>query len=231
MRRGMVGITVVLTLALVGSVALIVHEAAGTPQTPAPAAAGSEADATSAAATSPGTPPGPDASDELARAVAAVERLDSLRATLAASFAGTGVEPDRETFQRVCAPVGQEARRIAGENGWKVEQLAIRYRNPAHEADRKARGVMELMEKRPDLMGLWERSPAKRDPKLRYFRRIEVRPACLACHGAKDRRPEFVEESYPDDRAFGFAPGDLRGVYSVTFPSDAEPSGSRGGDR
>jgi hypothetical protein len=55
-------------------------------------------------------------------------------------------------------------------------------------------------------------------PGLRYLRRIRVDAACLACHGPKDRRPEFVEQRYPDDRAYDFDVGDLRGLYSVFIP-------------
>ncbi|MFO8099786.1 MAG: hypothetical protein R6T83_09240 [Salinibacter sp.] len=35
-------------------------------------------------------------------------------------------------------------------------------------------------------------------------------------------RPDFVKEGYPDDRAYGFEPGDLRGIYAVFVP---DPSG------
>ena len=51
--------------------------------------------------------------------------------------------------------------------------------------------------------------------------RITVREACLACHGAKAERPDFVKERYPEDRACGFEVGDLRGLYSVFVPADA----------
>lgn len=43
-------------------------------------------------------------------------------------------------------------------------------------------------------------------------------PSCLACHGMKTSRPNFVKESYPDDRAFEFKVGDLRGMYAVFIP-------------
>jgi hypothetical protein len=55
-------------------------------------------------------------------------------------------------------------------------------------------------------------------PGLRYLRQIRVDAACLARHGPKDRRPEFVEQRYPDDRAYDFDVGDLRGLYSVFIP-------------
>lgn len=52
-------------------------------------------------------------------------------------------------------------------------------------------------------------------PGLRIYRRIDVRKNCLLCHGEKNRRPDFIKEKYPEDRAFDFKEGDLRGMYSV----------------
>jgi hypothetical protein len=45
-----------------------------------------------------------------------------------------------------------------------------------------------------------------------------VEDACLACHGSEDTRPDFVKQGYPDDKAFDFEVGDLRGVYSGFVP-------------
>jgi hypothetical protein len=47
---------------------------------------------------------------------------------------------------------------------------------------------------------------------------ITVQPSCLACHGPKDERPAFVKKDYPEDRAYGFEDGDLRGIYAVFVP-------------
>lgn len=167
----------------------------------------------------------PDA-EELARVVERVERLDAMRSGLAGTFGARGEEPDRETFQRVCRPVGMEAKRIAEANGWRVAQLAAKFRNPAHRPDPEARRVLDRMEDDRDLRGLWKRSVVEGEEGWRYFRRIVVEPACLACHGAEEERPTFVKEAYPRDRAFGFRVGDLRGLYSVFVPATPEAAGS-----
>jgi len=52
---------------------------------------------------------------------------------------------------------------------------------------------------------------------LRYMRPISVKQACIACHGSKDKRPKFIVEKYPNDRAFDFKVGDLRGMIEVIF--------------
>ena len=162
---------------------------------------------------------------EMARVVDAVERLDDLRSSLATAFAEGGAEADRETFRRVCRPVGETARRMAVENGWVVAQLSRKHRNPAHAPDAAAERVLQRMEEDGDLVALWTRATVEDRPGSRYLRRITVEPACLACHGERERRPAFVKEGYPRDRAHGFEPGDLRGVYSVFVPDSAEATG------
>ena len=49
-------------------------------------------------------------------------------------------------------------------------------------------------------------------------------PLCLQCHGAPDRdiaplTLTAIRKPYPDDKATGYKVGDLRGLWSVTFPS------------
>jgi len=161
--------------------------------------------------------------ETMARVVESIETLDRLRSTLAESLLESDEEVDEETFGRVCRPVGQQAARLSRENSWTVRQMAVRYRNPAHEADDEARMIHRLMEDRPDLQGVWVHSEREGSRGYRYFRRITVEQTCLACHGAQDDRPDFVRERYPEDRAYGFEVGDLRGVYSVFVPLAPDP--------
>ena len=135
-----------------------------------------------------------------------------MRSALAGSFSG---EPDLSTFAQVCRPVGARAKRLAEENGWKVAQLAAKYRNPGHRLDSEAERAYRLLADDPGLMGIWVRAEMDGRAGYRYFRRIVVEGSCLACHGPKDDRPQFVKDGYPEDRAYDFEVGDLRGLYSV----------------
>jgi hypothetical protein len=155
--------------------------------------------------------------DDLARAVAEVERLDAMRATLAASV-GAVDNPDRGMFQAVCGPIGEEAKRLGEANGWKVTQLAEKYRNPVNTADKEATRLMHVLTADPGMQGIWIRTEMNGQPGMRYVRRIEVKESCMPCHGTRESRPEFIKEGYPRDRAYNFQVGDLRGVYSVFIP-------------
>jgi hypothetical protein len=53
-----------------------------------------------------------------------------------------------------------------------------------------------------------------------YVEPIGTQALCLTCHGAQ-LAPEVadtIREQYPQDRAVGFAEGDLRGVFWTSYP-------------
>ncbi|MCC6929959.1 MAG: DUF3365 domain-containing protein [Gemmatimonadaceae bacterium] len=169
----------------------------------------------------------PPARAAVARAVHEVEALDLLRSTLAQSFAAGGMAATDSTFAQVCKPVKGKAMALARETGWSIAQLAERNRNPDNALDAESRRAFRAMQQDPALMSMTRRATMRGETGTRYFRRITVEPACLACHGARDRRPDFVQKNYPADRAYGFAAGDLRGVYSVFIPDSAAAAGRR----
>jgi len=146
-----------------------------------------------------------------------IEALNRMRESLAATIDTPAV--DKSTFQRVCKPVGKRAKEIGAENGWVVQQLAEKYRNPAHKLDAEARELHEQFADSPELTDTWIRAVRDNTEGWRYARRITVQSSCLACHGPKEERPAFVKKGYPEDRAYGFEAGDLRGLYSVFVPA------------
>ena len=56
------------------------------------------------------------------------------------------------------------------------------------------------------------------------LRPIEVRRRCLACHAAREQLPDgtrqWLERAYPQDRAVGYALGDLRGFWWAEAPRE-----------
>ncbi|WP_263970515.1 DUF3365 domain-containing protein [Leptolyngbya sp. KIOST-1] len=160
---------------------------------------------------------------ELAKAVQEVEQLDMLRSGLASSLEGQTEAPTMETMKEVCRPVGMRARELSQENGWQVKQMATKYRNPAHAPDApRARMALAQFEQNPERMGFWENAILEGQPGIRYYRRINVEASCLACHGQQNQRPQFVKDNYPQDLAFDFNVGDLRGMYAVFIPDVKE---------
>jgi hypothetical protein len=156
---------------------------------------------------------------QLAKAVQEIENLDAMRSGLASTLEGSPTEPTIQTFKEVCKPVGMRAKQLSQENGWQVKQVAKKYRNPAHAPDNiHALMALAKFENDPELMGFWDAETIDGQPGTRYYRRINVEGSCLACHGGKNTRPQFVQDKYPQDLAFDFKVGDLRGMYSVFIP-------------
>lgn len=143
---------------------------------------------------------------------AMIEEINTLRETL---VNGVTERPSPETFQAVCKPVGVNLKKRAGELGVKVRQASDKYRNPEHKATALEMTALQTFRSDKDKVGYWQ----EKDGQRHYFRRIDVLNQCLACHGPKDQRPQFVTSKFPDDRAFGFKQGDLRGVYHVILDS------------
>ncbi|MCC7054339.1 MAG: DUF3365 domain-containing protein [Gemmatimonadaceae bacterium] len=157
--------------------------------------------------------------ETLGKAVAEMDRLDAMRSTLAATFAQSGAPADLEAFGRVCKPVGMAMQQAAVTNGWTARQVAVKNRNPANAADPEAVAQMQRFETDSALRAVLLNTTMNGRPGVRYLRRITVESSCLLCHGALASRPAFIAANYPQDRAFGFKVGDLRGAYSVFIPA------------
>ena len=149
-------------------------------------------------------------------AIDMVKEIDVLRRGLADTIVEE--EVDEEVFKAVCKPVGMRAKALSEESGWEIKQMAIKYRNPNHKADEQATAIMERFASTPELESVWERVFDVGNTGWRYFAPIRIEPACMACHGPENARPQFILDEYPSDLAYDFEVGDLRGVYSVFVP-------------
>ncbi|MEA5573521.1 DUF3365 domain-containing protein [Calothrix sp. UHCC 0171] len=161
--------------------------------------------------------------NELVQAVQEIESLDAMRSGLASSLEGSTEVPTMQTMKEVCRPVGMRAIQLSQENSWQVKQIAKKYRNPDHAPGNLHDQIaLAKFNQEPDLIGFWDRETLNQQTGTRYYRRINVEASCLACHGLKDHRPQFVKDGYPQDLAYNFQVGDLRGMYAVFIPDDIQ---------
>jgi hypothetical protein len=147
----------------------------------------------------------------------ATEIID-LRSSLAKGFIKPGVEITEDTFKGVCGEVAKRVKEISEKEGIIIRHAAKRYRNPKNAATPEEEALIARFASNKGLSEVQE--DIKKDGKayLRYTKPVYVEEACLACHGQKEKRPAFILEKYPDDRAYGFNNGDLRGIISVLVP-------------
>lgn len=153
------------------------------------------------------------------RAENAAAEIINMRSALAGEFIKPGIVITPETFKKVCGAVGARVKELTA-GGLEVRHAAVRYRNPANAATAAEAEIIKRFEREDGLESV--ESELEREGRVWHSvtRPIYVERACLACHGDKESRPGFIVEKYPEDRAYGFKEGDLRGIITVAAPLD-----------
>ena len=121
------------------------------------------------------------------------------------------------------------AGRLSRQSGAQVSRTALRVRNPANAPDDLQRALLEQFSaelasgKFPAPLEAAFEINRGGQVERRYMRAIPMEGLCVTCHG-KALAPEIaaaIAAQYPDDQATGFEPGQLRGAFSVTWPSSS----------
>ena len=146
------------------------------------------------------------------------DEITGLRSTLAASLAESGKTVSPEVFENVCGSVKKRAMTIAKKEGVKIRHAAIKNRNPDHGATADEVKFHDFFTSNSKTEGLWNLVEIEGSRYDRYVKPIYIEAACLACHGDKEKRPSFIKKKYPEDKAFNFKEGDLRGIIEVMIP-------------
>lgn len=133
----------------------------------------------------------------------------------------------------VCSSIAPAlAAQLSEESGASVRRTALKTRNPAAKADATEQRVMASWATSPiDDEGRPKSWTAREGSEYRYMRAIPTMPMCLACHG-ENIAPEVtaaIRAHYPEDQATGFAPGQLRGAFSIRWDDVALARAIRNG--
>ena len=134
----------------------------------------------------------------------------------------------------VCRVVAPEIAAKHSVGGWTIQRVSDRNRNPDNRADTsEARFLKEFAdtsELAPNFLVDWQPvdsgSPA--EMQFAYYKPIRIQPMCLKCHGDMQTLGpgvyEALKKNYPLDKATGYRPGDLRGMFVVhaDYPAATE---------
>jgi hypothetical protein len=123
----------------------------------------------------------------------------------------------------VCAERAPEiAARLSRESGAKVSRTSLKTRNSANAPEPwQADALHEFDVQSRTAEGPREQFLRSDDGSVRYLKPIVTGPICLACHGESigNDVKEALDTHYPFDRARGYSTGDVRGAFSVVWPS------------
>jgi hypothetical protein len=123
------------------------------------------------------------------------------------------------------------ANTYSARKGWTVGRTSLRLRNPDNAPDAWEQGVLEAFEQRrqdgenPAGIEHYEAVEVDGEKVFRYMKAIPTAELCVVCHGSEidpyvDAR---LKELYPQDRARGYQPGDIRGAFTIIQPLDGKP--------
>lgn len=147
-----------------------------------------------------------------------MRELNQMRESLAQTIPAKA-EITEATFAAVCRPVGAELKRWAEANGVRALQISHKNRNPAHGVPAELKDAYQEFSTQSDLVEkkvpLLQKEGPQKTPQTVFLARIPVVQACLRCHGERANRPQFIVDKFPQDKAYGFKVGDLRGVYAI----------------
>lgn len=170
------------------------------------------------------TPKGQTGLDEAAEREAlrrAREAVGKLKATLKGRLQAAMKEGGPAAAVQVCASEAQKLTdQVAREAGVKVGRASLRLRNPANAGPPWVRKWLQAQGERPaEGVRGFERIEWG---EARVLQPLAVGPLCLSCHGAPEQIDPKVREvlatRYPEDRATGYRPGDLRGAVWAAAP-------------
>ena len=166
-----------------------------------------------------------DLEDRIAASRAVVKEFaGALRHELTQALAG-GAPSQAISVCRMAAPaIGADQ---TGRTGWQVGRTSLRVRNPDNAPDAWETATLESFEARKaageDVKRLEHSEIVVAEDgqqSFRYMKAIPTGELCLTCHGS-DISPDVqatLNELYPDDRATGFAAGDIRGAFTIMQP-------------
>lgn len=157
--------------------------------------------------------------------MAAQDLLTTLKATLNLHLTDGG---PGAAFS-VCADTAQVlTESIAQRHRLGIRRVSMRWRNALDAPDEYEAGVLQEFSRLLDsgeLTDSTEHSATVTEGGarvFRYLRPIRIQKPCLSCHG-RTLAPgisEMLLQYYPDDRATGYAPGQLRGAVSIRLETE-----------
>lgn len=129
----------------------------------------------------------------------------------------------------VCREEAPKLAKAASEqSGWNIRRVSLRQRNPKAAPDAWERAALEDFDRRaaagesPATLEKAELVDEGGHKVQRYMRALPTQPLCLACHGdAASLSPAVsarLKALYPEDRAVGYAVGQIRGAMTIKRP-------------
>jgi hypothetical protein len=146
---------------------------------------------------------------------------ERFRAEIAAALKSDGAAGAMSLCQAISADLPTTA---SDESGFEITRTSLKLRNPENAPDEWETRILQDFQKKAsegmDISRLeyGETTTSPEGDKLfRYMKAIPMVEQCVACHGT-DIKPDVkaeISRYYPEDKAYGYKVGELRGAFSL----------------
>lgn len=121
----------------------------------------------------------------------------------------------------VCGSISSALAESSSTAGMQLRRVTDRPRNIGNRADSYEMTVIAEWKKMIDAGQKPGLHMGEEEGQLRIMKPIRIQGQCLACHGpvaslGKELKAALAEK-YPEDKATGYEPDELRGAFSATF--------------
>ncbi len=105
----------------------------------------------------------------------------------------------------------------------QVKRISLKERNPANQAEGEEKAILEsldTLQKNGVVLPPYLVERVNKDTYKFYKPLMINKQVCLKCHGdigKNQKLSQFLEKTYPHDKATGYRMGDLRGAVVVTI--------------
>ena len=104
-----------------------------------------------------------------------------------------------------------------------IKRTSDKWRNPSNKPSERELEIInnyhKLISEKKEITPIVE---VDSNNNKHYYAPITLKANCLACHGKVDefvlvKTDSIIKSLYPNDKAFGYNEGELRGIWSITF--------------
>jgi len=159
--------------------------------------------------------------DEKLMLAASTRLIDSFGKQLKTELMSALSEGGPENAISVCQVTAPQIALANSGEFWTIKRVSNRNRNSGNLATDHEISIMarfkDAVGGAPEFTFEWTRTDE--GIIFRYYRPIKIAPLGVKCHGSakdiSDAVQAVLNEKYPQDRAVGYKPGDLRGLFVV----------------
>ena len=124
------------------------------------------------------------------------------------------------------AHASELTKQMAEENGVTIKRTSHKLRNLENAPNDEEQKILDdYLALIADKMALTPVVEKDKQGNVHFYAPIMLQQKCTVCHGVKgetlkEEHYEIIKTLYPDDQAIGFADGDFRGIWHITFDKE-----------